>query len=68
MNKTLKFFLFVSGVALFVYGISLIPLHSPMDEFPFEIRTQNHTNSYLIIGLGVMITFVSLIEIVKIKS
>jgi uncharacterized membrane protein len=67
MNKIIRFFLFVLGIALFVYGISLIPLNGSLDIFSSEILSQNTTKSYLILGLGFFITFYSLVKMINMK-
>ncbi|WP_111308603.1 hypothetical protein [Confluentibacter sediminis] len=61
MDKTIKFTLLVLGVALFVYGISLIPSNASL-IFSLEIEDQNLMNSYLLMGLGILITSVSFIN------
>ncbi len=68
MDKTIKFTLLVLGIALFVYGISLIPLNASLNIFSLKIEDQNLTNSYLVMGLGILVTSVSFIKIIDIKS
>ena len=68
MEKTIKFTLLVLGVALFVYGVSIIPSNASLNICSFEIKDQNLMNSYLVMGLGVLIASVSFIRNIHLKS
>ncbi|MGB1270072.1 MAG: LPXTG cell wall anchor domain-containing protein [Flavobacteriaceae bacterium] len=53
MNKHVKNILLVAGSILLIYGIyTLIAPETSVGIGDFKIETQNNTNSYITIGLG----------------
>lgn len=53
MNKSIKTILLAAGVILLVYGIyTLIAPEISIGIGDFKVETQDNTNSYITIGLG----------------
>ena len=53
MNKSVKLVLLIVGIILIGYGIyTMIMPESSVDLAVVEVETQDNTNSYISIGLG----------------
>lgn len=63
MNKSIKMFLLVVGAVLLVYGIyTLIAPEASVGIGDFKIETQDNTNSYITIALGLVAVVLSLLS------
>ncbi|MFH4964918.1 hypothetical protein V8G69_07935 [Gaetbulibacter sp. M235] len=62
MNKTIKSILLVIGFGLLVYGVyTMFAPESSLSIGSLDITTQDNTNSYITIGLGLASIFISFI-------
>jgi hypothetical protein len=60
MNKSIKIILLVAGVVLLGYGIyTLIAPETSIGIGDLSIETQDNTNSYITIGLGLVAVVLS---------
>ena len=62
MNKQIKMILIIVGVVLLGYGVYiLIVPETSLDLGIIDIESQDNTNAYITIGLGIITLFVSFI-------
>lgn len=62
MNKSIKMFLLAVGAILLIYGIyTLIAPETSVGIGNFKVETQDNTNSYITIALGLAAVVFSLI-------
>ncbi|HEX9825231.1 MAG TPA: hypothetical protein VGA80_01435 [Flavobacteriaceae bacterium] len=62
MNKTIKFILLAVGVGLLAYGVyTLFAPEASLSIGSLDITTQDNTNSYITIGLGLASILLSFI-------
>lgn len=55
MNKTIKTILIVAGLALLIYGgYELVTPEASIDIGIAEFESQNNTNAYISIGIGIV--------------
>lgn len=60
MNKTIKTVLLVAGILLLVYGVyTMFAPEASLSIGSLEVKTQDNTNSYITIGLGLAALFIS---------
>jgi uncharacterized membrane protein HdeD (DUF308 family) len=64
MNKTIKTVLLIIGVILLVYGIyTMITPETKISIGDLELlKVQDNTNSYIVIGLGLVAIVLSLLK------
>ena len=64
MNKTIKAVLLIAGIILLIYGICtmIIPETQISIGKVDLVKIQDNTNSYIIIGFGIVAIFLSLIK------
>ncbi|NCO63976.1 MAG: hypothetical protein GW839_13405 [Flavobacteriales bacterium] len=62
MNKTLKSILLVVGLVLLIYGVyTVFAPEASLSIGSLDITTQDNTNSYIMIGLGLASILISFI-------
>ncbi|MGZ0016489.1 hypothetical protein [Yeosuana sp. AK3] len=62
MNKTLKSILLVVGLVLLIYGVyTMFAPEASLSIGSLDITTQDNTNSYIMIGLGLASILISFI-------
>ena len=68
MNKTIKVILVVAGIGLLTYGIyTMFAPEASLSIGSLDIRTQDNTNSYITIGLGLASILLSFIGTKSLK-
>ena len=68
MNKTIKAVLMIAGIGLLTYGIyTMIAPEASLSIGSLDITTQDNTNSYITIGLGLASILLSFIGTKSLK-
>ncbi|WP_299208578.1 LPXTG cell wall anchor domain-containing protein [uncultured Dokdonia sp.] len=61
MNQAIKLIVVIAGVALLGYGIyTLVAPEASISLGPLSVEAQDNTNSYITIGLGILILIIGL--------